>query len=131
MGTCQREMAMEGGRYPRTCPTCGLSGKCDKGLPDLNTIQQERRAREKREQSPQPTRVEQYEKVLEGLRGTLVHLAILRDQEEEDREGGAEQVLLKYEVQQVIHAFDHGTRKELELAIEQLRKHFAEGGTTV
>lgn len=40
MGQCQLELRQAGKAYPRTCPTCGLSGACVKGLsagvPDRN-----------------------------------------------------------------------------------------------
>ena len=29
---CQIELINAGGAYPRSCPTCGLAGKCHKGL---------------------------------------------------------------------------------------------------
>jgi hypothetical protein len=42
MGQCQRELRLAGKAYPRTCPTCGLSGACVKGLsagvPDRNPM---------------------------------------------------------------------------------------------
>jgi hypothetical protein len=42
MGQCQLELRQAGKAYPRTCPTCGLSGACVKGLnagvPDRNPM---------------------------------------------------------------------------------------------
>ena len=32
MSRCQLELKAAGAAYPRTCPTCGLSGACVKGL---------------------------------------------------------------------------------------------------
>jgi len=32
MTVCQLEEKAKGKMYPRTCPTCGLSGPCHKGL---------------------------------------------------------------------------------------------------